>query len=166
MIQVYTGKGKGKTTASFGLALRAIGAGQKVYIGQFIKCSPSSEVRALKKFKSVKIEQFGCGFIKKNPGINDILMAQGGLRSAIKALKSGAYDMVILDEINVALKAGLLKLEDLLRLVKVTPKKTELIFTGRHAHPEVLKKADLVSHILEKKHYFRKGVKARKGIEH
>lgn len=166
MIQVYTGKGKGKTTASFGLALRAIGAGLKVYIGQFIKCSPSSEVRALKKFKGVKIEQFGCGFIKKLPCANDIIMARRGLHLALNALKCGAYDMVILDEINVAQKAGLVQLEDLLLLVKVTPKNTELIFTGRHAHPELLKKADLVSHILEKKHYFKKGVAARRGIEH
>ncbi len=165
MIQVYTGKGKGKTTAAFGLALRALGAGMKVYIAQFVKCSPTNEARALAGFKNARLEQFGCGFIKKKPDDLDILMARRGLKKIERALAKKTYGMVILDEINVAVKLGLLQPQDVLALIKKAPKKTELIFTGRCAHPLLLKSADLVSHILEKKHYFRKGLKARKGIE-
>lgn len=165
MIQIYTGEGKGKTTAAFGLALRALGAGLKVYIGQFVKCAPTSETRALRRFKNAAIEQFGCGFIKKKPGEKDILAARQGLKKIKQALSKKIYDLVILDEINVAVKLGLLKPREVLNLIKITPKKTELVFTGRFAHPAILQHADLVSHIIEKKHYFRNGLKARKGIE-
>jgi cob(I)alamin adenosyltransferase len=167
MIQVYTGNGKGKTTAAFGQAIRAVGAGLKVFIGQFVKGKDYSELNALKKIKNIKIERFGrtC-FIKRGPEKRDLELARSGLERVRKIISLGIYDVVILDEINVALKLKLLKLKDLLTLVDKTPKKIELILTGRNAHPKILKRADLVSEIKDRKHYYKKGVKARRGIEY
>ncbi len=167
MIQVYTGNGKGKTTAALGQAIRAAGAGLKVLIGQFVKGKNYSELNAFKKIKNIKIEQFGrdC-FIKREPNKKDIELAGSGLERVRKIISMGIYDMVILDEINVALKLGLLKIEDIVALIKNAPKKTELILTGRSAHPKILKIADLVSEIKERKHYYKKGIKARRGIEY
>jgi len=166
LIQVYTGRGKGKTTASLGLALRAAGAGLKVYIGQFVKGKYYSELRSLKKIKNIKIEQLGrrC-FIKNPPTPKDILLARQGLEKIKKHILRRAYNLVILDEINIALKLKLLKLDEVISLLKNTPEDLEIVLTGRYAHPEILKLADLVSDIKEVKHYFRKGVRARKGIE-
>lgn len=166
MIQVYTGCGKGKTTAALGLALRAAGAGLKVYIGQFVKGKYYSELNALKNIKHIKVERFGTScFIKKEPKLKDIELAKGGLEKIKKIISRRIYDVVILDEINIALDLKLLKLKDVVNAIKKTPRKTELILTGRYAHPEILKMADLVSEIKEVKHYFTKGIKARKGIE-
>jgi len=166
LIQVYTGNGKGKTTAALGLALRAAGAGLKVFIGQFVKGRCYSELNALKKIKNIKIEQFGTNcFIRKKPDKKDIELAENGLTKIAKTISKKAYDVVILDEINIALKLRLLKLRELLDLIKRTPKKTELILTGRNAHPKILEIADLVSEIKDKKHYYKKGIQARRGIE-
>lgn len=167
MIQVYTGCGKGKTTAALGLALRAAGAGLKVFIGQFIKGGYYSELAALRKIKNIKIEQFGKGcFIRKKPNKKDVELAREALRKVKKIISKGIYDAIILDEINNALGLGLLELKDVIGLIKDTPRKTELILTGRYAHPDILKLADLVSEIKEVKHYFSKGMKARRGIEY
>lgn len=167
MIQVYTGNGKGKTTAALGLALRAVGAGLKVYVGQFIKGRDYSELNSLRKFKNIKVEQFGreC-FIKRKIHKKDVELAKKGLGKIKKIISKGVYDMVILDEINAALNLNLLELKDIVALIKNAPKKIELILTGRYAHPEIIKLADLVSEIKEIKHYFKKGIKARKGIEY
>ena len=166
MIQVYTGKGKGKTTAALGLSLRAAGAGLKVYIGQFIKKGDYCELNALKKIRNIRLEQFGRGcFIEKSPGKIDIELAQRGLEKIKKIIERRIYDVVVLDEVNVAVKLGLLDLGDVLRLMKSMPKKTELILTGRYAHTQVMRNADLVSEIKEVKHYFPKGIKSRIGIE-
>ena len=166
MIQVYTGDGKGKTTAALGLALRASGAGLKVYIGQFIKKGGYCELKALKKLKNIRAEQFGRGcFIKGLPRRQDIELAQRGLEKLEKIIKSKSYDVVIADELNVALKVGLIKLRQVLELLRSAHKKTELIITGRYAHPEVLKIADLVSEVRQIKHYYRKWIKSRIGIE-
>ncbi|MCK9432805.1 MAG: cob(I)yrinic acid a,c-diamide adenosyltransferase [Candidatus Omnitrophica bacterium] len=166
MIQVYTGEGKGKTTAALGLALRASGAGMKVYIGQFIKGRFYSEIKALKKIPHIKIEQFGRGcFIRKKPGKADIEMAGSGLNRVREIIAGGKYKVIILDEINVALKLQLLPLSGLLELMKIVPAGTELVLTGRDAHPSVIRMADLVSRIKEVKHYFTRGIKARRGIE-
>jgi len=167
LIQVYTGCGKGKTTAALGLAIRAVGAGLRVYICQFLKGKYYCELATLKKLKNIKVEQFGrtC-FISKTPARKDIELARRGLKAAQKAICAKFYDLVILDEINIALNLKLLKLRDIVDLIKKTPPKIELILTGRNAHPRILKMADLVSEIKERKHYFRKGVKARKGIEY
>lgn len=166
MIQVYTGKGKGKTTAALGLALRAAGAGKKVYICQFLKDGIYCEVVAIRKIPGIKLEQFGGKrFVLGTPSQEDRVKAKQGLASACKAISKKHFDVVILDEVNVALKLGLLELADILALIKRTPAKTELVLTGRCAHPAVIKAADLVSEIMEKKHYHKKGVKARRGIE-
>lgn len=166
MIQVYTGNGKGKTTAALGLALRASGAGLKVYIGQFVKGKHYSELNALRKIKNIKLEQFGRNcFIKKLPDQKDIESAKIGLEKIKKIIVKGIYDVVILDEINIALKLKLLTLKDVIVLLKKVPKKIELVLTGRNAHPKIVKIADLVSQIKEIKHYYQKGIKARKGIE-
>ena len=166
MIQVYTGNGKGKTTAAIGLALRASGAGLNVYIAQFVKGGCYNEIKALKKISRIKVEQFGrrC-FIKKDPEPIDVEMAKRGLKKVIEALARKDYQMIIMDEINVALRLKLIKLVELARLIKSVPRNLELVLTGRHAHPEIIKLADLVSEIKEKKHYYAKGVKARRGIE-
>ena len=166
MIQVYTGNGKGKTTAALGLAIRAAGSGLQVYIGQFVKGKKYGELKALKKIKNIKVEQLGSTcFIKKAPTKKDIALAKNGLEKIRKIISQRIYHMVILDEINIALRLELLALEDVISLIRKTPKKIELVLTGRYAHPEILKIADLVSEIKERKHYFKKGVKARKGIE-
>ena len=166
MIQVYTGGGKGKTTAALGLALRAAGAGLKVYIAQFIKGKSCSEHRALKKFKDIKIEQFGSGCFVKKISKGDRELFRSGLAAVKKSLKNKKYDVIILDEINVALKLGLLDCNELIRILKGVPKKREVILTGRDAPCGILELADLVSEIKEVKHYFHKGVSARKGIEY
>ena len=166
MIQVYTGRGKGKTTASLGLAVRAAGAGLKVYIGQFLKGRFYSELTSLKKIKNIKVEQLGNScFIKKAPSAKDVLLAKKGLEKIKKLIYSRAYDMVILDEINIAIKLKLLKVGEVITLLKNTPRGLEVILTGRDTHPKILKLADLVSDIKEVKHYFKKGVKGRRGIE-
>lgn len=166
MIQVYTGKGKGKTTAALGLALRAAGAGLKVYIGQFIKGRHYAELNLLKKIKNIKIEQFGktC-FVKKRLDKKDIELAKKGLEKIKKIISKKIYNIVILDEINIALSLKLLELKEVINIIKRAPKNIELILTGRNAHPRIIKEADLVSEIKDIKHYFKKGVKARKGIE-
>ena len=166
MIQVYTGNGKGKTTAALGLAVRAAGRGLKVYIGQFLKGRNYGELQTLRKIKNIKIEQFGrtC-FIKKTPSKEDVELAKKGLEKIKKVISKRTYDIVILDEINIAVKLDLIKLKDLLSLIKNAPPKIELVLTGRYAHPEIIKIADLVSRIKAVKHYYKKGIKARKGIE-
>ena len=166
MIHVYTGKGKGKTTAALGLAVRAAGSGLKVYIGQFIKGRRYGELNALKKFKNIKIEQFGrrC-FIKKAPDEEDIRLAREGFQKVKKIIAKRIFDVVILDEINVALHLKLISVKEMLSLIRNSPRKRELVLTGRYAPNEILKKADLVSDIREIRHYYRKGVIARRGIE-
>ncbi len=164
LIQVYTGNGKGKTTAALGLALRAAGAGLKVYICQFLKGRYCCEHVALKKIKKIKIEQFGKGcFLRTTPNDKDLKVAKCGLNKAREAVKK--YDVVILDEINLALYHKLIKIKDVLSLIRNTPRKTELVLTGRNVDPAIVKAADLVSEIKDKKHYYNKGVKARRGIE-
>ena len=166
MIHVYTGNGKGKTTAALGLAVRASGAGLRVYFAQFIKGKCYSELIALKKFKNIKVEQFGRGcFIKKKPLSKDVELAERGLSRIETAIVGRKYDVIILDEVNVALKLGILKAERVLNLIKTAPKSLEIVLTGRGALKEVIREADLVSEIKEIKHYYNNGIKARIGIE-
>ena len=166
MIQVYTGDGKGKTTAALGLALRALGADLKVYIGQFIKGSSYSEFKILKKIPNIRIEQYGRScFIQHKPRQRDIGLACKGLTRARQIIAKRNYDLIILDEINAALHLKLLKLDEVVNLIKSTPEDTELVLTGRWAHPKIIKLADLVSEIKDIKHYYKRGIKARQGIE-
>jgi len=167
MIHIYTGNGKGKTTAALGLALRASGAGLKVYIGQFIKGRNYSELETLKKLKNITVEQFGRGcFITGKPDKKDIEIAQKGLEKIKKIIAERSYDVVILDEINIAVKLKLLAQREVISIMKKVSPRCELILTGRYAHPDFFKFAHLVSEIREGKHYYRQGQKARKGIEY
>ncbi len=164
LIQVYTGDGKGKTTAALGLALRAAGAGLKVYICQFMKGRYCCEHVSLKKLKNIKVERFGTEcFVRGKPKPEDFKSAKLGLAKAKKAVKN--CDVVILDEINLVMHYKLITLKDVVDFIKSTPKDIELILTGRNAHPAIVKIADLVSEIKAKKHYYAKGLNARRGIE-
>jgi cob(I)alamin adenosyltransferase len=166
-LQVYTGNGKGKTTAALGLSLRAVGAGLRVYIAQFLKQGDYSEINALKRFSdAIVLEQFGLGqFVKGQPTQAEMDAARNGLAKARKALSSGDYDMVILEEANVAVAIGLFSVKDLMDIIRQRPAHVELVITGRGAAPEVIEKADLVTEMKAVKHYYDQGVQARVGIE-
>ncbi len=168
-IQVYTGNGKGKTTAALGLALRAAGRGQKIYIGQFLKGQMYGELVSAKKlYPSVIIEQFGRkGFIHvtRDPDREDIERAKRGLKRCLKAMLSRKYRIVVLDEINVAVDLNVLTEAEVHEFLDQRPENVEVILTGRYAPPSFVKRADLVTEMKEKKHYYKKGVTAREGIE-
>ncbi|MCL4382462.1 MAG: cob(I)yrinic acid a,c-diamide adenosyltransferase [Patescibacteria group bacterium] len=178
MIIVYTGNGKGKTTAALGLALRAAGWGKKVLVIQFLKKQVSGEVKALyeiqKKFQisnfkfQIDVEQYGTkDFVNpKRLKPVDYKEAKKALESSKYQVLSSKYELIILDEINVAVKFGLIKLEDVLQIINDKPKKLDLVLTGRFACPEIIRKADLVTEFTEVSHPFQKGEKARKGIDY
>jgi LAO/AO transport system kinase len=169
LIQLYTGKGKGKTSAAFGLALRAIGRGFNVYMIQFIKGGfDYGELHIAEKLPNFKLVAFGRGqFINKDsPAREDIEQAQLALEHAKRVLQEGSYNIVILDEINVAMTYNLISIKDVLELISKKPEKTELVLTGREAPEEIIEIADLVTKMEEIKHPFKKGIKARIGIEY
>lgn len=167
--QIYTGNGKGKTTAALGLALRASGAGMRVYFCQFIKDQAYSEIKALKTLPNVTVEQFGSGkgiltYRKKECADDECALA--GYERLTAALTSGDYDVVIADEINCALMCKLLTEEQLLRLADLRPQGTELVFTGRGATEALVRRADLCTEMRLIKHYYAdKKLPARVGIE-
>jgi cob(I)alamin adenosyltransferase len=165
-VQVYTGDGKGKTTAALGLALRAAGAGLRVFIAQFVKGMEYSELRALERFDTVEVRRYGrdC-FIHREPEPEDVAAARAGLAEAREELLSGKWEVVILDEANIATHFGLFEVEDLLALIHERPKGVELVITGRRADTRVIEAADLVTEMREVKHYYEQGVPCRKGIE-
>jgi cob(I)alamin adenosyltransferase len=167
-IHVYTGNAKGKTTAALGLALRAAGAGLKVFIAQFIKKRRCSEHKALDRFKDlITVKQYGTGFLKGGkPAKSAIDAAQKGFEEVKSIISSKTYDMVVLDEINVAVHHKLLNVEDIVDLLNSRPPNTEIVLTGRYADEKIIEMADLVTEMKEIKHYYKKGVKARRGIEH
>ncbi|MGQ9678516.1 MAG: cob(I)yrinic acid a,c-diamide adenosyltransferase [bacterium] len=168
MIEVYTGDGKGKTTAAFGLALRALGHNWQVLIVQFMKGDPEyGEVKAVGAIPGIKVHQFGLKtFVKRgSPEEKDVRRAKEGLEFARQALKGGNYQMVILDEINVAIDYGLLSLNDVLELVHDCPADVELVLTGRNAKPQLIAVADLVSEVKEIKHPYQQGFVNRVGID-
>jgi cob(I)alamin adenosyltransferase len=166
-VHVYTGDGKGKTTAALGLSIRAVGAGLRVFMAQFIKADEYSEIKALKRFSDlITVEQFGLGgFIGGNPSAGDIEAAQKGVARVKDIISSGRYDVVVLDEANVAVKYKLFSEQDLLDIIDAKSKNLELVITGRGASAKIIEKADLVTEMKAVKHYFRNGVEARFGIE-
>ena len=169
LIQVYTGLGKGKTTAALGLALRAAGQDLKVYIIQFMKGWPDyGELVSVEKLPNITLRQFGRPeFVDRdNPDPEDIRQAHAALEHARQIISSGQYDIVILDEINVALDFGLIGLAEVLDLLDAKPDKVELVLTGRYAHPDVAKRAVLVTEMLNIKHPYTEGVMGRRGIEY
>jgi cob(I)alamin adenosyltransferase len=168
LIHVYTGDGKGKTTAALGLALRAAGHGWRTYIGQFMKGQEYGELQAAKLLgEHLIIEQYGKPtFIHVDTASEeDVRLAQEGLARARAAMLSGAYDIVVLDEINVALFFKLLAVEDVLLVIDQKPDDVELVLTGRRVPDEILARADYVTQMQEAKHPYQQGTLAREGIE-
>ncbi|MGD9555748.1 MAG: cob(I)yrinic acid a,c-diamide adenosyltransferase [Mangrovibacterium sp.] len=167
-IQVYTGNGKGKTTAAFGLALRAAGAGKKVYFAQFVKGKIYSEIKAVRQYlPAITVKQFGRGcFIVKEPAKEDILAARAGLEEVAGIINSGKYDLVVLDEATIAIYYGLFSVSELTGILSQKPANTEILITGRYAPEELIDMADLVTEMKEIKHYYTKGIQARRGIEY
>lgn len=169
LIQIYTGDGKGKTTAALGVALRAIGHGLRVYMIQFMKGDIDyGEIKAVKKLENFEIIQFGRpDFVnRENPENIDIKLANEALAHAREVMRKREYDILILDEINVAVNFGLIEVQDVLNILNSKPENMELILTGRYAPPEILEKSDLITEMKCIKHPHDKGVVAREGIEH
>lgn len=166
-VQIYTGNGKGKTTAALGTAVRCALSGGRVYMAQFLKGQDCGEIHLPEKTDRIEIHQFGSEeFICGVPDDNDKKMAAEGLNSARAAMLSGNYDIIILDEINCCMDMGLVSLEDAAGFIDSKPENVELILTGRNCPAEIIEKADLVTEMREVKHYFSKGTEARKGIEY
>lgn len=169
LVMVITGNGKGKTTSAFGQALRAIGQGYRVCIIQFMKGRKYGEVIAAEKYlPDLTFYQFGLDsfVMRDNPAGVDVDLAQQGFKKAKEVISSGAYNMVILDEINVAVDFGLISEEEVLDLIKNKPPELDLLLTGRYASPKLREIADLVSEVTEIKHHYNAGIKDRAGIEY
>jgi len=168
-IQIYTGSGKGKTTAAIGQAVRAAGFGLKTYIVQFMKEFPYNEIKSLKHLNEwITIEQFGGDefvYKKEPPDKIEMDKVQRGLAVAKAKMLSGKYDIIILDEVCVSIYFGLFSDEEILTFIKQKPENVELILTGRYCPDKLLDKADLVTEMNEVKHYYQEGVTSRKGIE-
>lgn len=165
-IHIYTGNGKGKTTAAFGLALRAAMAGKKVYIGQFVKGMAYQETKCTAFIPGITIEQYGTEcFINRKPNEEDIKRAKTGLECCRKALCSGEYDVVIMDEVTIAVFYELLTDQNIISVLQEKAEHVEVILTGRYASDALIEIADLVSEIKEIKHYFNQGVLSRTGID-
>ncbi|MBN1322333.1 MAG: cob(I)yrinic acid a,c-diamide adenosyltransferase [Thermoleophilia bacterium] len=166
-VQIYTGDGKGKTTAAIGLAVRAAGAGLRVFIAQFIKEGRYSEIQALECFgEKITCRQYGRGrWIRGRASEDDALLARRGLDDVRSILTSGEYQVVILDEALLAAWMRMLDVDELLDLIDLKPGPVELVLTGRRADPRLVERADLVTEMREVKHYYRQGVRAREGIE-
>ncbi|MFA5021693.1 MAG: cob(I)yrinic acid a,c-diamide adenosyltransferase [Patescibacteria group bacterium] len=165
-IHIYTGNGKGKTTAALGLALRAVGAGFKVYIVQFLKAQDYSELNSLKKLPEITVKRFGQKtFIYGLGKPNDKVEAKKALKFCKKILKSSKFNLVILDEIFLASFFKLISVPEIIKLIKNKPKSVELVLTGRKAASEIIKLADYVTEMKEIKHPYQQGLVARRGIE-
>lgn len=168
-VQVYTGNGKGKSTAAIGQAVRAAGFGLRTYIAQFMKEYPYSELKSLEHLKEfITVEQFaGDDFVYKKelPSKVELDKAKRGLAIAKQKMLSGKYHIIVLDEVCVSIYFGLFTDEEVLTFIKMKPEKVEIILTGRYCPDKIIEKADLVTEMKELKHYYQEGVKARKGIE-
>jgi cob(I)alamin adenosyltransferase len=192
-VQVYTGDGKGKTTAALGVAVRAAGHGFRTYVGQFMKGQSYGEIEALRDHPLITIEQYGSPrclrregeiealrdhplitieqyggprcFRREDVTVDDVARARQGMERALDAMASGRYEIVVLDEVNVALWFGLVSTQAVLAFLDRRPSHVELILTGRRAAAEVIERADLVTEMTQVKHYYHEGVPARDGIE-
>lgn len=171
LVLVYTGDGKGKTTAALGLCLRQVGWGKRVLVVQFMKGEDNvygERIAAKEYLPLLEIEQHGRSeFVDlDDPAEVDKKLAQGALTRAREALSSGKYDMIVLDEVNVAVAAGLLDLRDLLAVLDTRPQGVDLVLTGRYCPQEVIDRSDMASEVVELKHHYARGVPARRGIEY
>ncbi|HAS90720.1 MAG TPA: cob(I)yrinic acid a,c-diamide adenosyltransferase [Clostridiales bacterium] len=166
-IHIYTGNGKGKTTAAFGLAVRAALSGKKVFIGQFVKNMEYNETKIKDYLSNIEIKQLGRGcFIYEDPEEIDKETAKKGLEECSILLASGEYGLIILDEINIALYFKLFEVSDVVNALKNKAENTEVVLTGRYAPKELIEMADLVTKMVEIKHYYSRGVLSRNGIDH
>lgn len=167
LVQVYTGGGKGKSTASFGLIVRAVGHGLRCCLIQFMKKGSYGEIVALRRLPGIHIEQYGSGhWVKRGrPAAEDLELAERALRAGRRAASSGNFDLVVLDEVNMALVRGLISVADVLALVDARAERTELVLTGRGAPKALLDRADLVTMMVGMKHPYHGGLDARAGIE-
>ncbi|MBP7461878.1 MAG: cob(I)yrinic acid a,c-diamide adenosyltransferase [Candidatus Delongbacteria bacterium] len=166
-LQIYTGDGKGKTTAAFGLALRACGAGWRVFIAQFVKGQHYSELDALQRLQDcITIRQYGreC-FIHHQPEAEDIRVAQEGWHEVKSVIAANTYRLVILDELAIALYYKLISLDEVMEMIRHKPEAMELVITGRKMPAELMEQADLITEMKEIRHYYQQGIQARKGIE-
>jgi len=169
LVQIFTGDGKGKTTAAIGAVIRALGHGLRVYIGFFMKgYYPSGERSILSQLPNVTMESFETGGFVDPANIKpkEKEQAKRGLAAARKAMLSGNYDLVVLDELNLAVTWNLVELDEVLRLIDDKPEGVELILTGRRADSKLIKSADLVTEMLKIKHPYDEGIAAREGIEY
>lgn len=169
LVQVLTGNGRGKTTAALGTVLRAVGQGLRVHIVQFMKGTyPYGEQKALALLPNVTLARFGkLDFVDPHHIKEDEREeARRALTAGREAIHSGAYDVVVLDEINIASAWGLVPVEDVIELIRNKPPGVEIILTGRYADPRIIEAADLVTEMVEVKHPYQKGIKARKGFEY
>lgn len=165
-IHIYTGNGKGKTTAAFGLAVRAACSGKKVYIGQFIKDMQYNETQIEAYLPNIKIEQLGVGcFIDREPNEADRMIAKKALEKCAGIMKNGEFNVVILDEINIAVYFKLITTEEIILALNNRAKHVEVVLTGRYAPDELINKADLVTEMKEVKHYYKQGILSRQGID-
>lgn len=165
-VHVYTGNGKGKTTAALGLSIRAVCAGKKVFFAQFVKGQSTSELKLNDLLPNFVIQQFGGEqFIVKTPSVDDIAMAVEGLRICEDIIMKGDYDIVVLDEINIALYYELFSIDRVIDIIHKKPAHVELVLTGRYAPKKLIEMADIVTEMKEIKHYYSLGVEAREGIE-
>nr|WP_281255678.1 cob(I)yrinic acid a,c-diamide adenosyltransferase [Desulfamplus magnetovallimortis] len=166
-VQIYTGNGKGKTTAALGLILRQLGAGGKIFMGQFLKQGDYSEITMLKRFpEQITIEQFGLGkFVRGNPSDEDIEAGRKGYERIASILKNGEHNLVVMDEGNIAVFFNIISEDEMIKLFDTKADHVELVITGRGATPAMIERADLVTEMTEIKHYYQMGVKARTGIE-
>ncbi len=167
-VHLYTGDGKGKTTAAMGQAIRAAGAGKKVFIAQFAKGQPFSEARLINQLlPAITIKQYGLEcFIINSPTEKDKEVARRGLNELLEIIRSEVFDLIILDEANIAIFYNLYTTQELIGVLKQKPESTEIVITGRYATQEIIDFSDLVTEMVEVKHYYQKGVMARKGIEY
>jgi len=169
LVLVHTGNGKGKTTAAFGQALRAVGQGLRVCVIQFMKGRKYGEFLAAERYLpnlTIHLSGLDSFVMRDKPAPVDIELARKGLDMAREAVSSGKYDMVILDEINVAVDFKLIPLEEVINLIRNKPAALDLVLTGRYAAPEIMELADTVSEVREIKHHYNAGIKDRAGIEY
>ena len=165
-IQIYTGNGKGKTTCALGLSLRAICNGYSVFFGQFLKGQDYSELKAVESLQNFTIRQYGtANFVFNNPSEKDIQMEKEGLSDIKREMLTNNYDIIVMDEVNIAIHKNLITVDDVIDILKLRPENTEMILTGRYAHEKLIEIADLVTEMKEIKHYYTQGVMSRAGIE-
>lgn len=169
LVEIFTGNGKGKTSAALGAVLRALGQGLRVHIVYFMKGDyPYGERNILAQLPNVSFQSFGHRDFVDPQKVkkSEKEQARRALKAARRAMASGDYDLLVLDEINIAVAWKLLEVEEALQLIEEKPEKVELILTGRHADPRLIERADLVTEMVEIKHPFQKGIKARRGIDY